>query len=90
MRSGICFNRTPVLKRYAVEIGLGVGTGIAVSAVVPTATVSVALGIWLLFLIQALFFVVFEYRKDLTERVEVDPFDRAKMAAEQILNSWQS
>jgi hypothetical protein len=50
----------------------------------------VALGIWLLFLIQALYFVVFEYRKDPTERVEVDPFDRAKMAAEQILNSWQS
>ncbi|MBW2436255.1 MAG: hypothetical protein PVJ35_08655 [Desulfobacterales bacterium] len=90
MRSGICFNRTPVLKRYAVEIGLGVGTGLAVSAVVPAAMVSVALGIWLLFLIQALYFVVFEYRKDPTERVEVDPFDRAKMAAEQILNSWQS
>ena len=87
MRSGICFNRTPVLKRYAVEIGLGLGTGLAVSAVVPAAVVSAALGIWLFFLIQALYFVIFEYRKDPPDRVEVDPFERARMAAEQILNS---
>lgn len=87
IRSGICFNQTPVFKRYAVELGLGVGAGLALSAVVPAATVSVALGIWLLFLIQALYFVVFEYRKNSTDRVKVDSFERARMAAEQILNS---
>ena len=87
MRSGICFNRTPVLKRYAVEIGLGLSSGLALSAVMPAAEVSVAIGIWLFFLIQALYFVIFEYRNDSTDQVEVDPFERACMAAEQILNS---
>jgi hypothetical protein len=86
MRSGICFNRTPVIKRYAVEIGLGLGSGLALSAAMPAAEVTVALGIWLLFLIQALYFVIFEYRKDSTDRVEVDPFERSRMAAEQILS----
>ncbi|MDX1707564.1 MAG: hypothetical protein R3274_03115 [Desulfobacterales bacterium] len=87
MRSGICFDRTPVLKRYAVEIGLGLVSGLAVSAAVPAAAVPVALCIWLFFLIQALYFVIFEYPKNSTDRVEVDPFERARMAAEQILNS---
>ena len=87
IRSGVCFNWTPVLKRYVVEFGLGLGTGLVVSAVLPAATVSVALGVWLLFLIQALYFVMFEYCQESTDRVEVDPFERARMAAEQILNS---
>lgn len=85
IRSGICFNRTLVLKRCAVEFGLGLGTGLVVSAVLPATTVSVALGVWLLFLIQALYFVMFEYRKDSADSVEVDPFERARLAAEEIL-----
>ena len=66
--------------------GLGVGAGLAMPAVVLTATVSAALGIWLLFLIQTLYFVIFEYRQEPTNRLDVDPFDRARMAAEQILS----
>ncbi len=85
VRSGICFKRTPILRRYLVEIGLGLSIGLAVSIVVPAATVSVALGIWLLFLMQALYFVIFEYRQDSSHSVEVDPFERARMAAEHIL-----
>jgi hypothetical protein len=85
MRSGICFNRTPVGKRLAAEIGLGLGTGLAVSAVLPAATLTGALGVWLFFLIQALYFVLFEYHSEPTTRVETDPFEKAKMAAEQIL-----
>lgn len=86
MRSGICFNQTPVLKRLGVEMGLGIAAGLPVSAVLPFATLSGALGVWLFFLIQALYFVVFEYRNDPVARIEVDPFERAKMAAEQILS----
>ncbi|MGD9054849.1 MAG: hypothetical protein PVG40_08275 [Desulfobacterales bacterium] len=85
IRSGICFRRKPVAIRLIAEIGLGVGAGLAMSAVVLTATVSAALGIWLLFLIQTLYFVIFEYRQEPTNRLEVDPFERARMAAEQIL-----
>ena len=85
IRSGICFNRTPVGRRFAAEIGLGLSTGLAVSAVLPAATLIGALGVWLFFLIQALYFVLFEYDSDPTTRVETDPFEKAKMAAEQIL-----
>ena len=72
--------------RLIAEIGLGVGAGLAMSAVVFTATVSASLGIWLLFLIQTLYFVMFEYRQEPANRLDVDPFERARMAAEQILS----
>ena len=72
--------------RLIAEIGLGVGAGLAMSAVVFTATVSASLGIWLLFLIQTLYFVMFEYRQEPVNRLDVDPFERARMAAEQILS----
>ena len=86
MRSGICFRRRPLAMRFIAEIGLGVGAGLAISAVVFTATVSASLGIWLLFLIQTLYFVIFEYRQEPANRLDVDPFERARMAAEQILS----
>ena len=86
LRSGICFNWTPAGKRFAAEIGLGLSTGLAVSPVFSAVTLAGALGVWLLFLIQALYFVVFEYRRELTTSVKVDPFEQAKMAAEQILS----
>ena len=85
IRSGICFNRTPVGKRFAAEIGLGLCTGLAVSAVLPSATLTGALSVWLFFLIQALYFVLFEYHSEPTACFDADPFEKAKMAAEQIL-----
>lgn len=87
MRSGICFNQTSVVKRFVAETGLGLSSGLPVAASVPAATLTGALGVWLFFLIQALYFVVFEYRNDPATRVELDPFERAKMAAEQILSN---
>ena len=86
MRSGICFNRTPVFKRWIAEIGLGLGAGLSVSAAGSAVIISQALSVWLFFLIQALYFVVFEYKEEPMTGVEVDPFERAKMAAEQILS----
>ena len=62
MRSGICFKQSPLIKRLAVEIILGVGAGLSVSAAVPTLTLAGALGVWLFFLVQTLYFVVFDYR----------------------------
>ena len=85
MRSGICFRHRPAAIRLIAEIGLGVGASPALYAVVLTTTVSAALGIWLLFLMQTLYFVMFEYRAEPTNGVEVDPFEQARMAAEQIL-----
>ena len=86
MRSGICFRRRPAAIRLIAEIGLAVGAGLAISAVLLAATVSAALGIWLLFLIQTLYFVIFEYRQEPANRLDVDHFERARMAAEHILS----
>jgi hypothetical protein len=86
IRSGICFNRKPLAKRLTAETGLGLGSGLLVSGAVPGVTLAWALGVWLFFLIQALYFVLFEYQSDSQTKIEVDPFEKAKMAAEKILS----
>jgi uncharacterized membrane protein len=87
IRSGICFKEKPFLKRFGAEIGLGLATGLLVSGAMPAAAIASALGIWLFFLIQALYFVLFDYRSDPEARIEVDPFEKAKMAARKILSN---
>lgn len=87
IRSGICFKEKPFLKRFGAEIGLGLAAGLLVSGAVPAVTIVWALGIWLFFLIQALYFVLFDYRSDAQIKIEVDPFEKAKMAAQKILTN---
>jgi len=86
IRSGICFKEAPFLKRSGAEIGLGLATGLLVSGTVPAAAIAWALGIWLFFLIQALYFVLFGDPTDPETRIEADPFEKAKMAAQKILS----
>jgi hypothetical protein len=86
IRSGICFNRKSLAKRLTAETGLVLGSGLLVSGAVPGVTLTWALGVWLFFLIQALYFVLFEYQGDSQTKIEVDPFEKAKMAAEKILS----
>jgi hypothetical protein len=86
IRSGICFNRSPIVTRYLVEIGLGLGASLPLYVARPAAPLTGALGIWLFFLIQALYFVIFDYQSIRAGSMETDPFDSAKMAAEQILS----
>ena len=87
MRSGICFNHTPVFKRWIAEIGLGMGAALPLSFSGPAVTISAALGIWLFFLVQALYFVVFDGQGQSRSNAGIDPFERARMAAERILSS---
>jgi len=86
IRSGICFKRKPPLKRLLAELGLGLIAGLLVSGAVPGTTPLAALGVWLFFLIQALYFVLFEHQTRCLSSIEVDPFEKAKMAAEKILS----
>jgi hypothetical protein len=88
IRSGICFKNESILKRLAAEISLGLGTGLLVSGALPAVDLVWALGVWLFFLIQALYFVLFGYRREREIKIEVDPFQKAKMAAETILSNW--
>jgi hypothetical protein len=87
IRSGICFKEKPFLKRFGAEIGLGLATGVLVYGAMPAVNMASALGIWLFFLIQALYFVIFDYRGDPQAGIEVDPFETAKMAARKILSN---
>lgn len=86
IRSGVCFKRKSLIKRFGAEMSLSLGSGLLVSGAVPGVTLIWALGVWLFFLIQALYFVLFEYQGDSQTKIEVDPFETAKMAAEKILS----
>jgi hypothetical protein len=87
IRSGICFKEKPFLKRFGAEIGLGLATALLVSGTVPAVAIECALGVWLFFLIQALYFVLLDYRSDPENKIDVDPFEKAKMAAWKILSN---
>ena len=87
IRSGICFKENPFLKRFGAEIGLGLATGLLVCGAMPAVDIASALGIWLFFLIQALYFVIFDYHRDFEAKIEVDPFEKAKVAAQKILSN---
>ncbi len=87
IRSAICFKEKSFLQRYGAEIGLGLATGLLVSGAMPAVNLASALGIWLFFLIQALYFVILDYRRNLEAEIEVDPFEKAKMAARKILSN---
>ena len=88
IRSGICFKNESFLKRLAAEIGLGLGTSLLVSFAMPAVGPGWALGVWLFFLIQALYFVLISDGSAPEIEIEVDPFEKAKMAAETILSRW--
>jgi hypothetical protein len=85
VRSGVCFPGAPVpaILREAAICG---GGGLLAAALIPDRALSWAVGIWLFFLVQALFFVFFEADADRRrEKTEIDPFERALRRAEKIL-----
>ena len=87
IRSGVCFKEKPFLKRIVVEIGLGLVAGLLLSVTLPAVTIDWALGVWLFFLIQALYFVLFDHCSDPQAKIEVDPFEKSRMAARKILSN---
>jgi hypothetical protein len=87
IRSGICFRKKPFVKRLGAEIGLGSAAALLVVGAVPGVSPAWALGVLMFFLIQALYFVLLEQEVDPELKIEVDPFEKARMAAENILDS---
>lgn len=92
IRSGICFPEKRAIK-LAVEFLLGgVGGGLMV-LFTPRSAFEWALGIWMFFLVQSLYFVVFENRIPAPENRQEfaqDPFERASRQAESILENCNS
>jgi hypothetical protein len=87
IRSGICFKKKSIVRRLVAEIALGSASALLVAGAVPEADMSWALGVLMFFLIQALYFVLLEPDLDPQLKIEADPFEKAKMAAENILDS---
>jgi len=86
IRSGICF-QNPCGINLVVELLLCVFGGILVAVFIPGSAFAWVLGIWMFFLIQSLYFVIFENRAIIPEdQYETDPFERASRQAEAILS----
>jgi len=86
IRSGICYPK-PFIKRLFAEIVLCLGGGALVAILSPISVFSWAMAVWLFFLVQALYFVIFETDHIAEENMGRDPFDRTREQAEKILTS---
>ena len=87
IRSGIYF-RNPCRIKLVVELLLCVVGGIPVAVFTPGSASTWVLGIWMFFLIQSLYFVIFENRAVMPEDpYGIDPFERAGRQAEEILSN---
>jgi hypothetical protein len=86
IRGGICFQKTG-LKGVAVELLLCLAGGILVLAFTPGSVFVWALGVWMFFLIQSLYFVFFEHTdKRREEPAGMDAFEQASRQAERVLS----
>ena len=87
IRSGICFSE-PRGRKLIAELLLCVFGGILMVFFTPASTLAWVPCIWMFFLIQTLYLVIFETEAATPEdRYETDPFERAAMQAEAILSN---
>jgi hypothetical protein len=87
VRSGICFQKG-LIKSFSAEAALSLGGGVLLAYFTPHSTATWAMAIWMFFLVQSLYFVLFrEGGEAEQEKVELDPFEQAKRRAEKILST---
>lgn len=73
-------------RSMGVEIIATIGGGALVSFFNPYTTITWALGIWLFFIIQSVYFIILENPEIADETTyEPDAFDRARIRAERVL-----
>jgi len=84
IRSGVCFQNA-FAKSLGAEIVFSIGGGALVAHFCPYSTLTWALGIWMFFLIQSMYFIVMTDFRPAEEYVNVDAFEQARMRAEGIL-----
>jgi len=89
IRSGICYQGHCKI-RLMVELLLCVAGGALVAVFTPGSAMAWTLGIWLFFLLQSLYFALFDNNPatlDSQYEKEPDPFERASRQAEDILSA---
>jgi hypothetical protein len=89
IRSWICFPKS-FFRMLVVEPLFCFGSGAVIGIFTPASTPAWAMGIWLFFLIQALYFVFFDDSvQRRAEKILADPFESAMAAAKKILSPDQ-
>ena len=88
IRSEICFQNPGAITRL-VELLLCILGVIPVAVFTPGSAFAWMLSIWMFFLIQSLYFVIFENRAlGPQDQYETDPFEKASRQAEDILSDF--
>jgi hypothetical protein len=86
VRSGICFQGS-LLKTLVTEVALCLGAGALVVSFTPHSTITWGVAVWMFFLVQSVYFVVFaDFGEKQEEQVELDSFHQARKRAERILS----
>jgi len=86
IRSGICYP-TQFKNRIIAETVLCIGAGGLVGSFAPVSMFNWAIAVWMFFLVQALYFVIFENPPIAERKIEYDAFDQAREQAEKILSA---
>ena len=87
VRSGICFQGS-LLKALVTESALCLGAGALVIFFAPHSTITWGIVVWMFFLVQSIYFVVFaDFGEKQEEQVDLDPFHQARTRAERILSA---
>ena len=86
IRSGICYPEN-ITRRIFAEVALCFGGGVLAAILTPNTMLMWALAVWMFFLIQALYFVIFEINQANQVDVQHDLFDHSRKQAEKILSS---
>lgn len=83
IRSGVCFQRS-LTKMLGPELLLSLGGAVLVTWFGPHSAFTWSLGILMFFLVQSIYFVIFENSDE--EAIEMDPFEEAMMRAKKIIS----
>jgi hypothetical protein len=86
IRSGICYPDR-FTKRFLAEIVLCAGAALIAGSFAPLTVFNRAIAVWMFFLIQALYFVIFEDSAGVQHGPNHDPFESARQKAETILSA---
>jgi len=70
-----------------IEFFLTLGGAALITCFIPDSMFTWALGIWMFFLVQSLYFVILGDRS-LKEKVTADPFEEAMIQAEKIISGY--
>ena len=84
IRSGICFDKS--WQGFLAELVISLGGGAFVAGFAPGSDLAWALGIWMFFLVQTLYFVFFEPSIPSEKKEQnIDPFETSRRMVEEIL-----